>query len=290
MKKDENKKMKLKKKLGLLIIILGILLIISGFIYASYKTDLFKNKKEINENDNDNEITESVAERFEGIYIASNDKIYIHKINDYELHYVIADSFQGTAKIIDKNTAREETKSLDDSYFEFKLVDDEIDVEYHSDDNNLPGLKNRQYKKISGYVKENIYEEEFVDSKYLDLIYSGLYVSDNGTELYVIHTSGNDLRVISKSNNDSTFGFSFNERFEIRSSDIRTVSYIDPDKNEIDYELKFVIKELDDKEFDLIVYDDVVGVDKDSKKFESKYKFKRAITRDEIIDKFYSNY
>ena len=81
MKKDENKKMKLKKKLGLLIIILGILLIISGFIYASYKTDLFKNKKEINENDNDNEITESVAERFEGIYIASNDKIYIHKIN-----------------------------------------------------------------------------------------------------------------------------------------------------------------------------------------------------------------
>ncbi len=272
----------IKKKLGVMAIVFGILLIVSGFIYSLFIS--FKGKDENNNNSGNREIPIGIAEDFEGIYTTANNKMYIHKNDNDELSYVIADLFHGTANIIDENTARANIDSKNNTYFEFKLVNDGIKLEYYSNKKTSFDLETGVYKKIdSKYSKETIYWKEFGNPGYLNLICSGMYVSDSGIELYVIQTSGESMRVISKSNDK--FGFSFNEEFDMISENgLKVLSYSDTDKKNIDYEIKLLIRKPDDKEFNLIAYD------KANKKFEAKYTYKRAITENEIIEKFYSSY
>ncbi len=292
---EGNVKNKFINKIGLLILLLGIVLIICGVTYLSFKSIMGKNKESnIENNDKDNKdkgknkskIAVGVAENFEGIYVATNDKIYISKINTDELNFVIADSFHGIATIIDEKTARLKNNNERNIDFEFKLVDEGIELTCNSNENSLTDLETGLYKKVSStYSEADIYEVEFGDPIYLRSVSTGLYVSDSGIEIYLVQTDKNTIRVLSKSNSDE-LGHSFNKKFEIRNSDNRIVSYSNLDENKVDYELKIKINAIDDKDLSLIVYDE----NTENKKYESNYKFKKDITVEEVVKKFYSSY
>lgn len=286
---EENKK---KNKVGLYVIILGVLLIIGGSVYTVLGTDTFKEKKNSennqeennnNNNNNNNEKNAGIAEKFEGIYQAQDDKMFIHKgASNDELLYMIADSFQGKAKIIDEKTAQAEDYFGKDEYFIFKLVDNGIEVDYHSGDDVLVSAETGLYTKMSDYSKENIYKTIIGDVSYLNSNYSGLYSNDE-FEMYVIQKDENNIYVRLKSG-DNTFGLFFDEEFVIQDNN-KLVSYSFFDEKEIDYEITF-----NDKQFSIVVHDDVFGVDEEDKKFEGNYKYIDSITQDEVLDEFYSNY
>ena len=285
----ENVKSDSKKRIGLMIVLLGVVLIAGGFIYASMGTNTFKSKEESekkddSENKNEEESIDDVAYEFEGIYAASNDKLYIRVVDYNKLNYVIAETFHGTAEIIDETTARQEGNPDDNKYFEFKLVNGGVEVSYHTDDNTTASLETGLYKKIAAYSRDSLYREAVGDPLYINFASAGLYASDDGIEIYVIPISGNDLRVLLK-NNDKTSGMLFDENFAF-SHDGKAISYSSTNKNEIDYEMEFFIRKTDDKDFNLIVHDSAI----DNKILESKYKYIKAITIDDVIDEFYSNY
>ena len=138
--------------------------------------------------------------------------------------------------------------------------------------------------KISDYSKDNIYKEAVGDPEYLETGYSGLFKNDN-VELYVFQISEKEVMV--KSSNNTTDVF-IDEKFEEKVNEINgNVNYIVKsffDENQIAYILNFY-----DKSIEIIVYD-VLDNDEDDKKLENNYKFERNITKEEIINEFYSNY
>jgi len=274
-----------KKSVWLIVVILGVLLIAGGILFAVFVPDMFKEKNtgdNQEEKSNDENKLTGIVEKFEGIYATENDKIYIHKNDDNNFEYMISGNFQGKAKIIDEKSAQGEDIFSKGEYFEFKLVDGGIDVSYHTDNNVSVTVDTGIYNKVADYSKDNIYKETVGDPSYLNSKYSGLYSNDE-FKMYVIQTSENELKVELKEN-DNTFGLFFSEIFELQN-DNKFVSYSFFDDNEVDYEIEF-----NDKEFKIIVHDDVFGVNEDDKKFESTYKFENAITQDEILNEFYELY
>lgn len=269
-----------KNNKTLIIIIIAVLAIIGVVAFLFFGTDIFKSKENNNKESDDppTPVATDETSKFEGIYQNVNDKIYIHKLNDTEFTYMIGGNFQGTAKAKD-GVAKEDNKFGTDEYFEFKLIDDGIELSYHADENTEVAAETGLYKKVAEYSKDNIYKEAVGDPSYLTSKYSGIY-SNGEIQFYVYQKNDKEVQVsISESN--SKF---FSELFEIES-DNHLVAKSFFHEDEIAYEITF-----NDKSFDLKVNSDIFGVDEDDKELELTYSYEKEITQEEILDEFYSYY
>ena len=276
-----------KKKKFLLPIIIILILLLGLGVFLYFGTDIFKSKNKDNSNQEQQPDTPPVTteiDKYEGIYAAQNDKLYIYKTSDTEFHYVIGGNFIGFAKL-NGDVAKQKDAFKDDGYFEFKLVDDGIEVSYIADENVSVVVDTGKYTKVADYTKENVYKEAVGDPSYLDLDKSGLFKNED-IELYVFQISENEIMVKSSDNSTDVF---FDEKFEKEINEINgeisfvSKSFFDEDKNAF-------LMNFYDNSIEIIVYDDVFGFDEDDKKLENNYKFERKITEEEIIKEFYSNY
>ncbi len=266
-----------------IIVIIAILVCgVGGFFLAksaikeapSTKNDT---KEQDKPKDEDGKIT---ASNYEGIYQAENNKMYIHKESETSFYYMIGDNFQGTADV-SGDTAKENHHFED--YFEFKLTDDGIILSYHTEvENKGVATDTGLYKKVCEYTKDNVYKEAVGDPKYLtESKFSGVYKSDKYT-LYVYQVSEKEVQVDYDDNSDDDIFFS--KKFTIKSDNLLSVNSMFEEEN-VEYELVFK-----DKSFTLKYYDKSFGFDEDTKKLALNYKYEKAVTQDEILNKFYSNY
>ena len=272
----------------MIIIVVVVLLLVAACAYVYFCTDLIKGEKkeeekiEEKQDDDSGKIASGLVEKFEGIYSAENDKLYIHKVNDKTIKYVLGGNFQGTAEVDGDKTAIEKD-SFGDGHFEFVLADDGIEVEYISQDEDTSvAVDTGLYTRVADYSKDNVYKEAVGDPQYLtNSNYSGLYKSDD-VEMYVIQTSENKVIVTLGNNNFELV--SFNEVFEIESEN-KLVAKSFFDENEIAYEIQFA-----DKSFTLTCNENVFGFDEEDKQLELTYSYAEELTKDKILNEFYSNY
>ncbi len=272
---EEKNVPKKKKGFSIAIILLGLILIGTG-LFLLFGTDLFKkndNKKK--ENEPKNEVSE--ADKFVGIYVNNEDKLFIHKTKANNFYYVIGDSFEGTA-VVTGDTAKQTDSFRNDEYFEFKLVEGGIEVTYHAGEDVLIAIETGKYTKLADYTKDNVYKEAVGDPNLLSSKYSGLFKSGD-IELYLYQINEKQVKVSTNSNN-----YSFSETFEIES-DNKLVAKSFFDENVVAYEITF-----NDKQITLDANEDVFGFDEDDKKFELTYSYESEVTQDIIINNFYNRY
>ena len=278
---NEEKK-KSKNLIIMVSIIIGVLLVVLGVFF------LISSKSSSTEKENNGEKNsfdkEDLVTPYEGIYAATNDKIYIRKINNTEFHYMLGGRFEGSA-IVNGNTAKEKNPLEEDEYFEFKLKNDGIELIYHADENTEVALDTGFYKKVADYSIANLYKEAIGDPAYLETRHSGVF-KNGDIELYVYQISETEVMVKSSNNLSNV---SIDEKFVEEINEINgetsfvAKSIFDEDKNAF-------LMNFYDNSIEIIVYEDVLDYDEDDKKLENNYKFERKITQEEIIKEFYSNY
>ena len=265
-----------KGKFGLILVIIIVLLIIGAGFYVVLGTDLLRKKAQTTTE----KVPTPVVKKFEGIYKNNDDKLYIHNVDDNTIYYNLSGNFNGQAKI-DGNIATQIKGITSEEYFEFKLIDSNIEVIYHASDDTEIAAETGTYTRISDYSKENIYKEAVGDSSFLNSKYSGLYTSGD-VKIYMIQVSEN--KVLAKLSNESDLNVFFDEVFEI-SGDNSLVAKSFFDENENAFEITFA-----DKSFSLTANDEVFGFDEDKKQLELTYTYNKAITLEEILTEFYSDY
>lgn len=279
---NEEKVVEVPKKRGnksIIIILIGLLLIGTG-LFLFFGTDLFKKEKKENNNGNGKEPVSEVgdADKFEGIYAAENNKLYIYKTSKTEIHYMIGDNFEGVAEV-NKDTAKESYLFHEDEYFEFKLVDGGIELSYHSAEEKEVAVDLGKYTKIAEYTKDNVYKEAVGDPSLLTSKYSGIYKKGNIT-LYLYQTSEKEVIVETILQSD----VSFSETFDINADNkLGAKDFFDENVNA--FEITF-----NGKEFNLTVNEDVFGFDEEDKEFAGTYTFDSNITQDIVMNEFYKGY
>ena len=273
-----------KPKSKALPIIIGAIVLVLIGLGVAFGMGLFgsSENKEANNTannaENGNKEVASATDKFVGIYASENNKMFIHKESDTLIHYVIGDSFEGSA-IVTEDTAKERN-GIDDDYFSFKLTDEGIELTYvTSDEDKSVVIDTGLYKKVAEYTKENVYKEAVGDPSYLTSNYSGLFKSGE-IELYVYQTSEKEFMVRTTSDVENYF----EEKFELESEN-KLVSKSFFNEDEIAYEIEF-----NDKSFSFVCHEEVFGVDEEDKQFELTYTFEKALTQDEIIENFYNSY
>ena len=279
-----EEKQEIKKKNILVPILIGIAVILIGvgvFLLLSGKDN---NSKQNNEENTEKQESTSVdVTKFEGIYANGEDKLYIRKSAENEFHYMISGSFEGTA-VVNGETAKEKELFNENEYFEFKLVDDGIELTYNAPKDHEVAIATGLYKKVAEYSSDNIYKEAVGDPQYLSTRNNGIYKNEN-IELFVFQISEN--QVIVRSSNNTT-EVNIDEVFEEKTNEINgevnfvAKSFFDEDKN------AFSMK-IFDNSIEITVYEDVFGFDEEDKKLEGNYKFDRKITKEDILKEFYSN-
>ena len=276
-----------RNKLLPIIIILAVLAAACAFVY--FGTDLIKKDKkeetkEEKTNDKDEKRGENQAgeaDKYVGIYASENDKMYIRKKSADSFEYNISGNFMGTAKI-EGESAKETTSFNKDTYFEFKIVDEGIELAYIADENSMVAADTGIYKKVGEYTKENVYKEAIGDQQYINSKYSGVFETE-GIEIYLVQTSENKAKLTVNKVEDPEVS-NITEEFEIQDEN-KLVAYSFFNEEEIAYEIEF-----NDKEFNLIVHDDIFGVHDSDKKLEKTYKYSRSLTTDEVIKAFYGQF
>jgi archaellin len=263
-------------------IIVGLVLVAAIFAGLFFCTDIFKGKKS-NEGgeEAENKKDDSPAGKFEGIYTAENNNMYIHKKTDTEIYYTIGGNFQGTAKV-EGDIAKEANGFGATTNFEFKLVDDGIELIYSAGENESVATDVGKYKKVADYSKDNVYKYAVGDKKYLSEKYSGVYKNGDAT-FYVIQKNEKDVMVILDADFEADLPL-FNEKFEV-ASDNKLIAKSFFNENETSYEITF-----NGKEFTLKANKDVFGVSADASKLEKTYTFSKALTQEEVLNEFYSYY
>lgn len=279
MQPSENKKG--NKLIPIIVILIGLVLIFTSLFFF---TDIFKsNEKGNNEKNIEDKQDESLISKYEGIYTTEKDNMYIHKKSDNEFYYTIGGNFQGVAKI--EGDSAKEKDSVNDNYFEFKIVDDGIEVTYHADEDTEVAVDTGLYKKVADYSKENVYKYAVGDPSYLKTRYNGIFKNGN-IELYIYQISENEIMVQTNDNPDGVYLYKTFEKTKDKITGdeyFAAKSFFDEDK--IAFSLVFY-----DRSVELFVHDDVPDYDENDKKLELNYKFEKEITQEEIINKFYSFY
>ncbi len=268
-----------KKKNNVMVIgVILIALILCGiggyFIFAS--KDSSSGTPETPEKPTDKK-EEDYASKYEGIYLAKETKMYIHKKSNNSFYYVIGGNFIGTATV--NGEMAKEDNHFDD-YFEFKLVENGIELIYHpKEENGTVAADTGLYNKVAEYSKENVYKEAVGDPKYLEESkFSGIYKGGDYT-LYVYQINDKEVQV-DLDNKE----ISFSEKFTIKSDTLLTSDSFFKE-GEVEYELVFK-----DKTFTLKCHEEVFGFDEDTKKLALEYTYEKALTQDEILNKFYKEY
>ncbi len=266
-------------KIVLIIIIIGVLLLIAGvtcFFVLGNKDE----KENKNETTNEQNTTEDLASKFEGIYKNKDSKLYIKKLSNNTFQYSLSNPglFQGKANI-EGNSAKENDGFSSGELFTFEYKQDgNIEVGY-TDKESEPLIELGTYTKEADYNKENVYKYEVGDPKYLKSNYSGLYKNGDLT-LAVIQVSEKEVLLKTYENsNDITNHIDDNFTIE-RDNYLVSKDLFDETKN--DYEMKF-----NGKEFNLIVHDELFGIDEEDKKLEGTYKYTGEITEEKILKEFY---
>lgn len=277
---EVKEKKKGNKTLIICIAIIGLALLITGLVmlFTNKSSDSSSNKESENKKE---ESSVEMAQKFEGIYKADVSKLYIHKINNTEFSYTLDGNgfFQGVAKVTN-DTAIEKNHS--DAYFEFKLADNGVEVIYHADENTELAADTGLFTRVADYNKDNIYKEAVGDPIYLTSKYSGIF-KNGEIELYAFQINEKEVSVnLIKGLSDSAI--IFNEKFEIvEENKLIAKSFFD--ENENSYEITF-----NGDEFSLKCNENVFGFHEENKQLELTYKFERALTQDDIMNEFLSNY
>ena len=270
---NEPKKQNKVIIIGIILIVLVICAIGGYYLFASKDNSTKEPEKPTTQK------TEEVdyASKYEGIYEASETKMYIHKKSNNSFYYVIGGNFIGTATV-NGDLAKEDNHF--DDYFEFKLVENGIELIYHpKEENGSVAADTGLYKKVAEYSKENVYKEAVGDPKYLqESKFSGIYKGGEYT-LYVYQISDKEVQVDLDSKE-----MSFSEKFTIKSDSLLTADSFFKE-GEVEYELVFK-----DKSFTLKCHEEVFGFDEDTKKLALEYTYEKAVTQDEILNKFYKEY
>ena len=276
-----------KQKNKTLPIIIGAVVLIAIGLCVAFGMGLFgssDNKEANTANNEENGNTEVTgdAEKFEGIYATENDKMFIRKESGTTFHYMIGGSFEGSA-VVNGDTAKEKN-TMDDDYFTFKLTEEGIELTYNASEDKSVIIDTGLYKKVADYNVDNKYKEAVGDPQYLETGYNGVYKTDEIT-LYVFQISENDVLV--KASND--VDVLFDEKFTKEVNEVNgETSYVA--KSFFDEEKDAFILNIFDNSIEIIVKDDVLDYNEDDKKLENNYKFDRKITKEEIIEEFYSSY
>lgn len=266
---------KKKGKASIIIILIGLILIGTG-LFLFFGTDLFKKENKDNNKEKEPVSEVTAADKFEGIYTAENDKMYVYKTGKNEIHYMIGDSFEGVAEV-NGETAKESYLFNEGEYFEFKIVEGGIELSYHSDEGKEVAIDLGKYTKTADYSKENVYKEAVGDPALLNSKYSGIYKKGN-ISLYLYQTNEKEVKI--EANGD----LSFSETFDIISDNkLGAKDFFDPEVNAFEITLG-------DKEFTLTVNEDVFGFDKEDKEFAGAYTFDSNITQDIVMNEFYKGY
>lgn len=266
---------KKKGKVSIIIILIGLILIGTG-LFLFFGTDLFKKDNKDNNKEKEPVSEVTAADKFEGIYTAENDKMYVYKTGKNEIHYMIGDSFEGVAEV-NGETAKESYLFNEGEYFEFKIVEGGIELSYHSDEGKEVAIDLGKYTKTADYSKENVYKEAVGDPALLNSKYSGIYKKGN-ISLYLYQTNEKEVKI--ETNGD----LSFSETFDIISDNkLGAKDFFDPEVNAFEITLG-------DKEFTLTVNEDVFGFDEEDKEFAGTYTFDSNITQDIVMNEFYKGY
>ena len=266
---------KKKGKASIIIILIGLILIGTG-LFLFFGTDLFKKDNKDNNKEKEPVSEVTAADKFEGIYTAENDKMYVYKTGKNEIHYMIGDSFEGVAEV-NGETAKESYLFNEGEYFEFKIVEGGIELSYHSDEGKEVAIDLGKYTKTADYSKENVYKEAVGDPALLNSKYSGIYKKGN-ISLYLYQTNEKEVKI--ETNGD----LSFSETFDIISDNkLGAKDFFDPEVNAFEITLG-------DKEFTLTVNEDVFGFDEEDKEFAGTYTFDSNISQDIVMNEFYKGY
>lgn len=279
---EENLQGKKKNNIKLIVLAIGLLLIVVGIILflvnGNSKNDNNGNKNNDNEPEEKENNTE--AEKFEGIYLATQDKMVIHKKNNTEFNYNIGGNFIGVATV-NGNTAKEKSYNSEDAHFEFKLVENGIEVTYVANEDVEVATDTGIYTKVADYSKDNVYKEIMGDPQYLTSKYSGLY-SNGDFKFYVIQRSETEFRVVLDNSSDNFL--ILDEKFTLEGDNkLVSKSFFDETMNA--YEITF-----NEKEFTLKCNENVFGFDENYKQLELTYTFEKELTQDEIYKEFLQNY
>ena len=265
-----------KKKTGLCItiILIGLILIGTG-LFLFFGTDLFK-KEDKKEKGNETKDEVNEVDKFVGIYVNNEDKLIIRKTSTRGFYYILGGNFEGTA-IVTGDTAKQNDLFKEEEYFEFKIVEGGIDVSYHAGEDVSVAVETGKYTKIAEYSKDNVYKEVIGDPSYLTSKYSGIFKSGD-IELYLYQINEKQVKV------DTKGKLSFSKDFEI-VSDNKLVAKSFFDENETEFEITF-----NDKQFTLTANENVFGFDEDDKQFALTYTFANQVTKEMILNNFYSRY
>ena len=277
---EVKEKKKGNKILIICIAIIGLILLLAGIVLlvTNNSSSSNSNNKE-NEKPKEEETQKELAQKYEGIYKAKTSKLFIHSINDTEFSYMLDGNFQGTATV-NKDSAIE--KNHFDDYFEFKLVDNGIEVIYHANENTELAADTGLFTRVADYNKDNIYREAIGDPSYLTSKYSGVF-KNGEIELYLFQINEKEVSVnlVNGLSDSSVF---LREKFEI-VEDNKLIAKSFFDENQNSYEITF-----NNDEFTLKCNENVFGFNEEYKQLELTYKLEKKLTQDDIMNEFLSNY
>lgn len=184
------------KKKGLLLIGIGLILIVSGFVYAFVGTDMFKDENPNTSKEDDTFSIESIN----GIYENNGQRIKIFRTGNVkyeiisskpEIYFSINDYYDGTIEVFNKKYSYSFIDEKIDFDFKKNLVkvtfNDEILSSYSE-------FKNGDYKKIEEYSLEDYYNDNIGDLKFFNSKYNGIY-ENNGKFIFIYQINKETVKI-----------------------------------------------------------------------------------------------
>lgn len=213
-----------RKKTGLIIAIIGVLLIIGSFVYLFLGTDMFKSKKESKEDKENKEDVKNKDENkkfnYNGIY--ENDGVIVKIFDKKDLRSQELTKFFNVEFVIEANGWSIGAAFDDDDIINNKATasffDNEITIEFKNNEievtgneatiNNNQGFKNGVYKKTGDYKTEDYFRDNIGDPSLINSIYNGKYNLD-GKIVYMYQIEENRVKIVLIDNSpNSSFFYS----------------------------------------------------------------------------------
>ena len=226
-KNEINQNKNGRKKTGLIIAVIGLLLIIGSSIYAIIGTDLFKDEKnndkdeqeEIKDN-NDNKDSKDSRDNesiiYNGVYEKDGITIKIFKTDGIDIGSLQRDFYVKFDIILKDGIISSYFDNINNNTGKASIIDDEYTIVFSNNQLELTAndvalkenssLKNGVYKKTKDYTIEDYYNDNIGDIKYLNSKYNGKY-NFNGNEMFIYQTSEDEVNLILSGNSESSIAY-----------------------------------------------------------------------------------
>ena len=182
------------KKNSILVILLGVLLIVFGFVNPF---NLGTEEKSKDSNDAKKDVQPVVqTKNFDGVYKKDNIVLKIYTLDNKIKYNILAnDSYkvEGEADITN-DTA---TGTIFEKNYTFKLNGNNITLE-----TNDAGLDSGEYIKEKNYTSNDYYTDHYGDPKFLTSEINGIYEQENN-KLYVYQKDDNKIVFLAELNNNT---------------------------------------------------------------------------------------